>query len=181
MLKFIPRAEFETQTRKVLWQACDIGYEAPVFPPSGGLPFNDGNCYYCRYRNTWTVEDEFFACTKKHACNYSAYPFIRMDVPMPIDVEQEHRNPDGTYITYAAAGIFRQVKFESVPLYVQLYVATHGEAQCNAHCWYHAWRLENKKTWRQCGQTHLCQSNGSMWALMVPNDEELRNEFYRLF
>ena len=57
----------------------------------------------------------------------------------------------------------------------------NGQAQCNASCWWHQWRLSKKRTWRQCGETHLCQNDGSLWVLMVPTDAALREEYLNQF
>lgn len=181
MLKFIPRCEKSADYTKQLWQACDPGFGIPQFISRTGALISDNNCYYCRYRDTWSTQEEYFACSKKHGCDNGQFPFILMSVPFEGDVEQSHENPDHTIFDYNPTGIYRQVEFEAVPLYVQLYVATKAQASCNASCWYHAQRLDKKQTWRQCGKSHLCQNNGSAWVLMIPTDEDIRELFYEQF
>jgi len=80
---------------------------------------------------------------------------------------------------YTPTGIYRQIKFEGMPLYVQLYKSNAQQGRCNAECWWHAWRMSNKKTWRQCGLSHVCGNDASLWVLMAPNDQELRDEFIK--
>ena len=137
----------------------------------------DGNCAYCRYRHSWTSYDGFKACSAKHSCYRGLYPFIKMARPLNDSIAEYPVDPQGEEFYWRATGIFKQIKFEGVPLYVQLYVISSDQGQCNANCWYHAWRLANKRTWRQCGETHLCQNNGSLWFLMIPTNSELSDEF----
>ena len=101
----------------------------------------------------------------------------KMMQPINDEVETDQPEPGGNTIDYYATGIFRQVIFEGAPCYIQLYVATGSTAKCNASCWWHAWRLNNKRTWRQCSTTHQCMQDGSLWVLMTPSDPILRNLF----
>lgn len=181
MLKFIPRSERASGNRKTLYQCCDVGRGRPSFIDDGTIHIFDHNCGFCRYRSTWSNYQGFSACSLKHHCSRGLYPFIEMDRPLNDSVAEYQADPEGNEFHWDATGIFKQIKFEGVPLYVQLYVISSDQGQCNANCWYHAWRLANKRTWRQCGETHLCQNNGSLWFLMIPTNEVLSNEFLQQF
>lgn len=181
MLKFIPRSERSSGTLKHLYQCCDIGRGRPSWNSSGTQLVTAGSCAYCRYRSSWSSYDSWRECSNKHHCYAGLYPFIEMARPLNDSIAEYPVDPEGEEFYWRATGIFKQIKFEGVPLYVQLYVISSDQGQCNANCWYHAWRLANKRTWRQCGETHLCQNNGSLWFLMIPTDSELCDEFLQQF
>lgn len=181
MLKFIPRSERASSDLKTLYQCCDIGHGRPTWNSKGTQPITDGNCAYCRYRGSWTSYNDFTECSAKHACYRGWYPFIEMNRPLNDSVTEYPVDPQGEEFFWRATGIFKQIKFEGMPLYVQLWVISSDQGQCNADCWYHAWRLAKKRTWRQCGVSHLCQNNGSLWFLMAPTNTELYEEFLQQF
>lgn len=181
MLKFIPRTERASGDIKVLYQACNTDKGRPSFAPDGVQVLNNGNCIYCRYWNDWSNRNTFLQCSAKHACNAGLYPFIQMSRPLNDSVNDYPVDPEGNEFHYQATGIYKQVKFEGVPLYVQLYVISSDHGLCNADCWYHSWRFANKRTWRQCGEKHLCQNNGSLWFLMAPTNAGLYQKFLELF
>lgn len=181
MLKFIPRSERASGDVKTLYQCCDVGRGRPSFIGDPTIHIFDHNCHFCRYRSSWSDFKEFTACSLKHQCNRGLYPFILMNRPLNDSIAESPVDPQGDEFSWGATGIFKQIKFEGVPLYVQLYVISSDQGQCNANCWYHAWRLQNKRTWRQCGESHLCQNNGSLWFLMAPTNTELYEEFLQQF
>ena len=181
MLKFIPRSERASGDLKTLYQCCDIGRGRPQFSNDGRIVLDNGNCIFCRYWNDWTDYNTFVQCSLKHACYRGWYPFIKMNRPLNDSVTEYPVDPQGEEFFWRATGIFKQIKFEGVPLYVQLWVISSDQGQCNANCWYHAWRLQKKRTWRQCGETHLCQNNGSLWFLMAPTNSVLYEEFLQQF
>ena len=181
MLKFIPRSERASGDLKTLYQCCDIGRGRPAWNSGSTQLITDGNCAYCRYRGSWTSYNGYKECSAKHACSRGLYPFIEMNRPINDSIAESPVNPQGVEFSWRATGIFKQIKFEGVPLYVQLWVISSDQGQCNANCWYHAWRLQNKRTWRQCGETHLCQNNGSLWFLMAPSNSVLYEEFLQQF
>ena len=177
MLKFIPRSERGSGDIKSLYQCCDVGRGRPSFLDDGTIHIFDHNCAFCRYRSTWSDYQEYKTCSLKHQCNGGLYPFIEMGNPINNSIYDYPVDPQGEEFYWRATGIFKQIKFEAVPLYVQLYVISSDQGRCNANCWYHAWRLANKRTWRQCGESHLCQNNGSLWFLMAPTDNDLYEDF----
>lgn len=177
MIKLLQRTETYRGSIRHLYQQADIGryqFDGYTFP---FIPIATYNCWYCRYKQTFHNIDEFSTCEKKHQCDHSRLPIIAMSTPINDEVDGEWTNPDGTTLTYQQTGIYKQVTFEAQPNHVQLFLCNNGQAQCNASCWWHEWRLKNKRTWRQCGATHLCQNDGSQWVLMVPTDAALREEF----
>lgn len=181
MLKFIPRTERGSGDTKTLYQCCDIGRGTPSWNHGGTQLITDGSCAFCRYRGSWSSYNTWRECSAKHGCFGGYYPFIEMARPLNDSVTEYPVDPQGEEFYWRATGIFKQIKFEAVPLYVQLYVISSDQGQCNADCWYHAWRLANKRTWRQCGETHLCQNNGSLWFLMAPTNTVLYEEFLQQF
>ena len=139
MLKFLPRTERESATIKVLWQACDIGRGAPTFDPNTDNVINYGSCAYCRYYPNISDTDSWVKCVEKHSCKLSKYPFIRMGRPINREMTLAYPNTDGTWVDYTPTGIYRQIKINAQPLYVQFYLCANGEAKCNAahdkqHC-----------------------------------------------
>lgn len=166
MLKFVPRTASDKAYIKYLYQACKIGRPAPTFDPSTHEVVDLNACELCLYWEQVTNESTYRACRVAHGCNYAKFPFIAMITPIMANVEG-----------YTPTGIYRQIKFEGMPLYVQLFKSNAQQGQCNAECWWHSWRMNNKKTWRQCGQSHVCGNDASLWVLMAPNDQELYDEF----
>lgn len=177
MLRFITRTVYTNDTVRRLWQGCALGRPKPQFSPIDGSVTDYGSCWYCRYRDEVTNAETFYKCHQAHSCNEAMYPFIRMSRPVNDEVWHTYPRPGGLTMSYDPTGVFRQVKFEGQPLYVQLYVATLGDGRCNASCWWHAWRLANKRTWRDCGDAHVCQNNSSLWVLMAPAEADLYDEF----
>lgn len=177
MLKFLPRTERESATIKVLWQACDIGRGAPTFDPDTDNVTDYGSCAYCRYKRDITNTDSWVKCVEKHSCKLSKYPFIRMGRAINREMSMAYPNTDGTWVDYTPTGIYRQVKINAQPLYVQFYLCANGQAKCNASCWWHGWRLDKKTNWRTCGQQHICHNDGSLYFLMAPDDPDLYQDF----
>ena len=177
MLNFLPRTERESATIKVLWQACDIGRGAPTFDPNTDNVTDYGSCAYCRYKRDITNTDSWVKCVEKHSCKLSKYPFIRMGRAINREMSLAYPNSDGTWVDYTPTGIYRQIKINAQPLYVQFYLCANGKAKCNASCWFHGWRLDKKINWRTCGQQHICHNDGSLYFLMAPDDNELFEEF----
>lgn len=177
MLKFLSRTVYTKDYVRQLHVACAVPFRPAQFNPGDGSVSLVGACYFCLYRSTWTNYDTWLTCVNKHGCNEGRHPFCKMMQPINDEVETDQPEPGGNTIDYYATGIFRQVMFEGAPCYIQLYVATGSTAKCNASCWWHAWRLNNKRTWRQCSTTHQCMQDGSLWVLMTPSDPILRNLF----
>lgn len=177
MLNFLPRTERESAIIKVLWQACDIGRGMPTFNPDTDVVIDLGSCAFCRYRQDVTNLEKWINCVQKHSCNNSQYPFIRMGRPINREMGLEYPNEDGTWVDYEPTGIYRQIKINAQPLYVQFFMCYNGHAKCNASCWYHGWRLDKKINWRTCGQQHICHNDGSLYFLMAPDNNELFEEF----
>lgn len=177
MIKLLQRTETEKRVTRVLFQQAEIGR---LVAPVNGYPWTptrEYNCYFCRYKQTFKTFDDWIECVEKHACNGSAYPVIYMTRALTNEVDFEETNPDGTLLTYQHTGIYKQVTFEGQPHHVQLFLCNNGQANCNASCYFHAWRMKNKKSWVKCGNAKLCQNDGSMWQLMAPTEQELFDEF----
>lgn len=181
MIKLLQRTETEKSTERRLYQQADIGKRSGVVLSFPFYPTAEYNCYYCRYKKNFLTQQAFDDCMNQHMCNYARLPFILKTTPIISEIAGEYENPDGTYLDYHATGIYKQVTFEAQPNHVQLFLCDNGQAQCNASCWWHQWRLSKKRTWRQCGETHLCQNDGSLWVLMVPTDAALREEYLNQF
>lgn len=181
MLKFIPRTAYSGNYVRRLHVACECSPNKPKFDPQTGERTSWGACYYCLYRNSIDTMDHWIACVNKHGCNDAQFPFIEMMSPINDEVDTEPPAPGHTYISYSPTGVFRQVVFEGQPYYIQLYVATNSDGKCNASCWWHGWRLSNKRTWRQCARSHKCLQNGSLWVLMAPTNPILYREFLKQY
>ena len=180
MLKFLPRTERESAVVKVLWQACDIGRPRPTFNETTHRVQNLGACAFCRYGYTFVNENGWNECVETHSCDFARYPFIRMNRPINREMQIQFPNPDGTWVDYEDTGIYRQIKINAQPLYVQFFNCYNGHAKCNASCWFHGWRLDKKINWRTCGQQHICHNDGSLYFLMAPSNNELYAEFLGL-
>ena len=176
MIKLLQRTETLKSASRILFQQADIGRDSFHVGSWPWTPTTNDNCYYCRYHQTFQAETDFMTCMRKHCCDYARFPFIEMGIPINSQVYGEWDNPDGSYLTYQRTGIYKQVQFEAMSHHIQLYLCNNGQARCNASCWWHAWRLANKRTVTQCGGSHLCQNDGSMWVQMVPTNATLRQE-----
>lgn len=185
MLQFIRRTVKVNEGRIILYQACACHRGRPIWYDGQELPFTDGNCKFCLYRSTWTKFAEFQDCYAKHKCVMAAFPFVKMARAFNEAGTWGGEDPDEGDFSYEPTGQFKQVKFEGMPLYAQLYNITDLDdiyaPRCNAYCYYHDWRMNNKKTWRQCGEAHICGNNGSLWLLMLPTDNSLFQEFSNQF
>ena len=177
MLKFLPRTERPAGNIKILYQACDIDRDPPQFNPDTGAIVDYGACAFCRYKRDVTNQNTWVTCVEKHSCDMARYPFILMGRPINREMQLEYPNEDGTWVDYEPTGIYRQIKINAQPLYVQFFMCYNGHAKCNASCWYHGWRLDKKINWRTCGQQHICHNDGSLYFLMAPTNDELYEEF----
>lgn len=177
MINLLQRTETLKLSIRYLYQQAEIGRLVAPFDGYPWTPTREYNCYFCRYKQTFRTFEDNEECGLKHACNHSMYPFIQMTRTVNSEEYEEVTNPDGTLLTYQHTGIYKQVTFEGQPHHVQLFLCNNGQANCNASCYFHAWRLKNKKSWVKCGNAKLCQNDGSMWLLMAPNDQELFDEF----
>ena len=177
MIKLLQRTETLKLSSRLLYQQADIGRLVAPYDGYPWTPTRSYNCFFCRYKQTFNTYADYETCVFKHACNHSMYPIIDMSRTINSESFEEITNPDGTLLTYQRTGIYKQVTFEAQPHHVQLFLCNNGQCQCNAACWFHAWRLANKRTWRQCGASKLCQNDGSMWIQMAPLDQELFDEF----
>lgn len=196
MIQLLSRTETQKGNSRILWQQANIGrgfngarpYVDPgsgaiVYPGYGpighpGYVFStDESCYYCRYKEAWTTAYGWVQCCAKHACEESTLPFIKLKNVLADSELTDRTNPDGTILHYGYTGIFKQATFEAQPHHVTLIGCQNGQAHCNANCFWHGWRLTNKRTWRQCGNSHLCNNDGSFWSWMAPDDPILFQEF----
>lgn len=189
MLRFYPRTEkvFAPGTLMPIayYQACDVGRGQPTF---GGDPvayIEAGNCFFCRYFREWAGQSQeynkWMECIAKHKCDEATYPLIEMSYPLNEQWNEWAENPDESEGYYFPTPLLRQVTVEGQPLYIQFHLQMNHPAKCNAFCFWHNWRLQNKKTWRQCGNSHKCLNDGSGFALMAPANETLRREFAAQF
>lgn len=185
MIQFFPRTIKQKGNVVQLYQAAEIAKGTPVWVEGQTAPLTDGSCHYCLYRTEWTNMDEFDVCQKAHRCMMGVYPYIRMMRAFNAAGVEGGEDPGGLTYSFLPTGVFRQVKFEGMPLYIQLYKIGDDDnlypAQCNADCHWHAWRMANQRTWRQCGQLHVCGNNGSCWLLMLPSSQTLFDEFCKQF
>lgn len=177
MIKLLQRTETEKSAARILWQQADIGRELtrPITYP--WAPTVIDSCYFCRYRQTFADNAALNECITKHACYGTKYPYIQMSRVIDSSLTQQYENPDGSDLWYQATSIFKQVTFEAQPHHITLMLCNNGQAQCNAHCWFHGWRLANKRTVTQCGKAHLCQNDGSLWTQLAPTNQILYDEF----
>ena len=189
MLRFYPKTEkriIDVGVLKVVnYQACDCGRGHPVFQGDPGTHISLGNCEFCRYKTEWVNQTneytKFHDCMTKHKCEGALFAMIQMNTPLNSQWWDYVENPDETVGHYFPTLLLRQVTIEGQPLYVQLWLQYDHPAQCNALCFWHNWRLQKKKTWRQCGYSHKCLNDGSGWALMAPANETLLEEFAAQF
>ena len=189
MLRFYPKTEKEFVNGQIntvrYYQACDCGRGAPTF---GGDPvayITAGNCEFCRYKSDWMGQNQeytkFQQCIEKRKCEGALYPMIQMGEPLNEQWNEYAENPDQSEGHYWPTPLLRQVVIEGQPLYIQFHLQINHPAQCNAFCFWHNWRLQNKKTWRQCGYSKKCLNDGSGYALMAPTNSTLRREFAAQF
>lgn len=189
MLRFYPKTEKVIGPGLIqfvrFYQACDCGRGTPTF---GGDPvayITLGNCEFCRYSTEWVGQNyefqKFKECSAKHKCEMALYPMIDMSNPLNEQWAEYAENPDQSTGHYIPTPLLRQVTLEGQPLYIQFHLQFGFTAKCNAFCFWHNWRLQNKKTWRQCGYAKKCLNDGSGWALMAPGHPRLFEEFAAQF
>ena len=185
MLRFIPRTEKAYTNVGIfkfhLYQGCDVGRGEPVIDDERTTVLAEGNCAFCRYRTDWVNASNKGAalseCIMKHKCQATQYPLIEMSRPLDSQWNDYVEVQAGVEAHYEASSLIKQVTFEGQPFYIQFYAQEDFQANCNALCWWHSWRLANKRTWRQCAKTHKCWQDGSGWALMAPTNDVLYQEF----
>lgn len=185
MLRFIPKTEKAYTDVGIfkfhLYQGCDVGRGAPQIAAGGQSVLEYGNCEFCRYLREWSLSDNLSSalkqCILKHKCQATQYPLIEMSRPLNDQWDEWRESAGGDQQHFEPSALIRQVTFEGQPLYIQFYAQEGYQANCNALCWWHSWRLDNKKTWRQCAKTHKCWQDGSGWALMAPTNDELYRDF----
>lgn len=185
MLRFIPKTEKAYTDVGIfkfhLYQGCDIGRGAPQIAAGGQSILEYGNCEFCRYLNEWatsgTLSSALKQCILKHKCQATQYPLIEMSRPLNDQWDEWRESAGGDQQHFEPSALIRQVTFEGQPLYIQFYAQEGYQANCNALCWWHSWRLDNKRTWRQCAKTHKCWQDGSGWALIAPTNDELYRDF----
>lgn len=185
MLRFIARTEREIIDSGLfgtrIYQGCDCGRGIPEFGEAGTTILNAGNCWFCRYFTTWNrltnKYEGYHDCLLKHKCQGGMFPLINISRPLNEQWDEYTAIPGGGEAYYEPSSIIRQVVFEGQPLYAQFYAQQGFNAHCNAFCAFHKWRLDNKKTWRQCAKSHKCWQDGSGWALLAPADTTLYHEF----
>lgn len=177
MINLLQRTEIKRAESRTLYQQAEIDRLSAPLDNFPFTPTREYNCFFCRYAKTFRNFDELEECFLKHQCDASSFPYIEMGRTTTNEEGDDWVNPDGTILRYQRTGLFRQVAFEGQPHHVQLFLCFNGQANCNASCYFHAWRLKNKKTWIKCGNAKLCQNDGSMWLLMAPTNQELFEEF----
>ena len=177
MIRLIQRTVTVKGNGRLLYQQADIDRLAldPNNWPSHLT--EEYSCYFCLYRSEWNTISGWQTCRDTHCCNNNQYPYIRMTRPIPDISQVQEQNPDGTILTYQGTGVYKQTTFEAQPHHIHLYLCNNGQAKCNANCWWHGWRLKNKRSAIQCGKTHLCQNDGSLWCQVAPYDSILYHEF----
>lgn len=170
MIKLLPRTQSKTNSVREIYVQCDIGRYDDTGTGTTSCPF-------CRYRQEVTSFQTFITCRNKHACSGGTQPWIRFSIVKDTNVYDPTTGEPSETQYYNPTSVDRQAEFEGMPYRIRLCLAVGMEAKCNADCWWHGWRLANKRTWRQCGKTHMCGNNGSFWNNMAPVEEPLRTEF----
>lgn len=177
MIRLLQRTVNVKGNGRLLYQQAEIDKQLITEDNWPSHLTEDYTCYYCLYKSEWNDKRTWNLCKEAHACNGCLYPYIRMTRPLPDITALQETNPDGTILTYQGTGVFKQVPFEAQPHHIHLYLCNNGQAKCNANCWWHGWRLANKRTVNQCGKSHLCQNDGSLWVQVAPYDSILYHEF----
>ena len=171
MIKLLPRTESAAGSTRSVWIQCDIDRHEDE-------GYGTASCPFCRYASQITSFSKFIECRDKHACSGGSQPWIQFQLSKDVNIYDPTTGDPYPDKYYDPTSVDRQVEFEGMPYKARLCLAHGLDAKCNADCWWHGWRLDNKKTWRQCGKSHLCGNNGSFWNLLVPVNATLRQELF---
>lgn len=168
MLKFLPRLIARTTGGVAFIQQVCVGQRS-------------GNkvCDYCYYHYDWTEDFTKQDCEAKHHCQVYTQPFIFVS-PLHYEEISTQMRPDApTLKLYQWTRVTRQVKVKGWPMYVQLFGCDNSQPQCNAMCFYHNQRMQNKQTVAQCAHSHGCSRSGSFFDLLIPSDSNLEHQFFQ--
>ena len=167
MLKFLPRLVLRTNSWPSYVQQIAVGYRADNY-----------NCDFCWYKRQWGEDFTKWACALKYKCSQFKNPYIYVQ-PLHDDEIQNLRHPnDPTRLYYDYTRMTRQVKVKGWPLYLQLIACDDTAPQCNAYCYFHKERMEKHQTVAQCAHTHGCSRSGSFFDLLIPTNEDIREQFF---
>lgn len=153
------------------WAPLDPATVYPVIAPTNSC------CDLCYFNHPFESWRDFANCAEKNRCGLTCYPWIAMFDSRNGELSGTWGTEELGFTSYQDSRIYKQVMVEGQPNHVRLIAADSDGALCNALCYFHAWRLKNKKTWRQCGKTHGCGNNGSAYDLCIPVRAVLKEEF----
>ena len=167
MLKFLPRLVRYGISNPQYMQQVSVGYRA-----------DNHNCDYCYYKRTWGEDYTKWTCAAQHVCSQFKNPYILMQALHHDEIISRYK-PDGSGgLLYTYTRITRQVNIKGWPLYLILVGCDDTTPQCNAYCYYHSIRMQNKQTVAQCAHSHGCSRSGSFFDLLVPKNADLLNQFW---
>lgn len=167
MLTFLPRFVRKPNTNTVWGQQINLANGSRV-----------SNCEYCIYRDDWETTMERYDCVYKHGCSFYMAPFVAMTNLHNADITSKFYPPESNTFMYRPTWTTRQITLKGWPLYLNLIMCNDITAHCNANCWYHDARLQDKLTVPRCAHSHKCSRAGSFWDLFVPAYSDIRQQFY---
>ena len=167
MLKFLPRLVARRPNVPYYIQQVAVGYRA-----------DRHNCDYCYYKQFWTQDFTPEDCATKYQCQSFEQPYILVH-PLHYDEIEDTMTTDlPRRKLYKVTRVTRQVKVKGWPLYLQQIACDDPQPQCNALCYFHNQRLQDKKTVAQCAHTHGCSRSGSFFDLLIPVDANIQQQFF---
>ena len=167
MLKFLSRLVARRSAAHDYSQQISVGYRA-----------NLHNCDYCLYKNKWTEDFTAEECATKYGCDWYKQPYINVTPLHNEEIESTYKPNNEGVLLYNKTRVTRAIRVKGWPLYLQLIGCDDSDAQCNARCWYHQERLNNKVTVSTCAHSHGCSRSGSFFDLLVPSNLDLRQQFF---
>lgn len=167
MLTFLPRLIKLTGEYNYIGQQIDLANNADY-----------ANCEYCIYRNTWHDANNRDKCRLKHQCANYEQPFVKMQALHFWDSLVRFYPPGSNEPMYHQSRSTRTVTIKGWTVYLILVACVDPSAQCNANCWYHDARLQDKLPVSKCAHSHKCSRAGSFWDLLVPLDSTLRAQMF---
>lgn len=167
MLKFLPKIKLLKDSTYLYAQQMNLG-----------LGRSQTNCMRCVHYDEWTESFTQTQCQEKYDCYTHECPWILMTTEHQFEINNKQYTSSPPIKYYRPVAKVQQVKVKGWPLYLQLVTCNDPDPQCNAYCYWHPIRFQKHQSVPVCAHTHGCSRSGSFFALLIPDESTLQEEFY---